>query len=127
MSEPRVWKWMAPATAMVAMIPLGMWINLVVERNAWPWLGLCNYLVFGLMPVFGIQAWAAFGAYYRHLEVEDYVDKRNAMTQTAETRLFDYARTMHPDTVAQLLMHRKVIWRIKETKLKNLVDWVLSL
>jgi hypothetical protein len=125
-SEPRVWKWMVPAMAMVVMAPLAMWVTMTAERNAWAWFGLCSYLAYGLMPVFGLQAWAAYQAYYRHLSVQDFIDKRNAMTTTAETRLFDYAHTMHPDAVRMLLMHRKLVWRIKETKMKDLVDWVLD-
>ena len=125
-SEPRVWKWMVPAMAMVAMIPLAMWVTMIAERNTGEGFGFCSYLVYGLMPVFGLQAWAAYQAYYRHLSVQDYIDKRNAMTTTAETRLFDYAHTMHPDTVKMLLMHRKSKWRVKETKLTELVDWVLD-
>lgn len=125
-SEPRVWKWMVPAALMVAMFPLGAWVTMIAERNTWEWFGLCSYLVYGLMPVLGLQAWAAYQAYYRHLSVQDFIDKRNAMTTTAETRLFDYAHTMHPDTVKMLLMHRKSKWRVKETKLKDLVDWVLD-
>jgi len=125
-SDPKVWKWIVPAAAMVAMIPLGLWVDLIAERNSWPPLGFCNIFLFGLIPIFGIQAWAAFAAYYRHLDVEDYSQKRAALSTTAEVRLFEYARTMHPDTVKLLLMHRKTKWRVKEAKIGELVDWVLD-
>jgi len=125
-SEPRVWKWLVPAIVMLAMVPLGAWVNMISERNTWLWLGWCNFLVIGMMPILGIQAWAAFGAYYRHLDVQDYIDKRNAVTTTPETRLFEFARTMHPEAVKLLLMQRKTKWRVTEAKLGDLVDWVLD-
>jgi hypothetical protein len=125
-SEPRVWKWMVPAMFMVSMLPLGAFVNAIAERNSWAWLLWCNWFVYGMMPVLFVQAWQANRAYFRHLAVEDFIDKRNAVTTTAETRLFDYAHTMHPDTVKMLLMHRKSKWRVKETKLTDLVDWVLD-
>lgn len=126
MNDPRAWKWLVPAIVMVALAPLGIWINMVAERDGWPWLMWCNCLVVGTMPILGVQAWAAFVAYFRHLEVEDFAERRNSMSTTAEVRLFEMARTMHPDTVGLLLAHRKMKWRIKEAKQSDLVDWVLD-
>jgi hypothetical protein len=108
------------------MWPLGEIVKVIAERNEWAWLLWCNYLVYGLMPVFGLQAWAAYQAYYRHLAVEDFINKRTAETTTAETRLAEMTRSMHPDAVRMLLMHRKMVWRIKEVKMGDLVDWVLD-
>lgn len=125
-NEPRIYKWLSPAAGMVCLVPLALWINMLADRNGWAWLMWCNCAVVGLIPLLGIQAWAGFIAYYRRLEVNDYADKRSALTTTAETRLFEYARTMHPETVKLLLMHRRTKWRIKETALNDLVDWVLD-
>jgi hypothetical protein len=125
-NDPRVWKWLVPAVGAVALVPLGMWINMIASRDGWPWLLWCNCLVVGMMPLLGIQAWAAFTAYYRHLDVEDFSQRRAALSTTAEVRLFEMARTMHPDTVGLLLAHRKMKWRIKEAKQSDLVDWVLD-
>lgn len=125
-NEPRVWKWLVPAAVMCAMPVLAIWVSEIAERNAWPSLVFCNIFFIGLMPVLAIQAWAAFGAYYRHQANEDYIEMRNADATTAETRLFEFARAMHPETVKLLLMHRKTKWRIKEARLGDLVDWVLD-
>lgn len=124
--EPRIWKWMVPGMAMVAMIPLSGWMNMVAERNSWSWMLWCPFFLIGTMPLLGIQAWAAFSAYFRHLDIEDYASKRNSLATTAETRLFEYARTMHPETVKLLLLQRKVIWRVKEAKPGEMADWVLD-
>jgi len=126
MNEPRVWKWMVPSALMVAMMPAAAWVNMVAERNGWAWMLWCSLFLVGTMPLFGIQAWAAFAAYYRHMEIDDYASKRNALSTTAETRLFEYARSMHPETVKLLLLQRKVIWRVKEAKPGEMADWVLD-
>jgi len=123
---PRVWKWLVPAAVMCAMPPLAMWVSAIAEKDGWPSLVFCNYFLIGLMPVLAVQAWAAFGAYYRHQAVDDFTQKRNATSNTAETRLFEYARSMHPETVRLLLLQRKLIWRIKEAKPGEMVDWVLD-
>lgn len=126
MNEPRVWKWMVPGALMVAMMPVAAWVNMIAERNGWAWMLWCAFFLVGTMPLFGIQAWAAFAAYYRHMEIDDYASKRNALSTTAETRLFEYARTMHPETVKLLLLQRKTIWRVKEAKPGEMADWVLD-
>jgi len=124
--DPKVYKWLVPGMAMVAMIPLAGWSNMIAERNSWQWMLWCSAFLFGCMPILGIQAWAAFAAYYRRAEVQDFVDKRNALANTAEVRQFEYARTMHPETVKLLLIQRKTIWRVKEMKASESVDWVLD-
>jgi hypothetical protein len=117
---------MVPGVAMVALISLAGWVNMAAERNGWAWMLWCSFFLIGAMPLLGIQAWAAFSAYYRHLDIEDYASKRNALSTTAETRLFEYARSMHPETVKLLLLQRKVIWRVKEAKPGEMADWVLD-
>jgi hypothetical protein len=117
---------MVPGALMIAMMPAAAWVNMAAERNGWAWMLWCSCFLIGAMPLFGIQAWAAFAAYYRHMEIDDYATKRNALSTTAETRLFEYARTMHPETVKLLLLQRKTIWRVKEAKLSEMADWVLD-
>lgn len=124
--ETRVYKWLVPGVAMVAMLPLAAWTKAIAEGNGWGWLLWCSAFWVGVMPILGIQAWAAFAAYFRRAEVEDFVDKRNALSTTAEVRLFEYARSMHPDAVKLLLAQRKIVWRVKEAKRGELVDWVLD-
>jgi hypothetical protein len=99
---------------------------MIAERNDWAWMLWCSAFWIGVMPFLGIQAWAAFVAYFRHAEVQDFVDKRNALSYTAEVRMFEFARTMHPEAVKLLLTQKKTIWRVKEAKLHEMADWVLD-
>ena len=60
MNEPRVWKWMVPAFAMVGLVPVALLINDMAQENGWAWFAWCNFPVVGWMFFLGIQAWAAF-------------------------------------------------------------------
>jgi hypothetical protein len=88
-----------------------------------------SYCIFGSVPVMLIlaaQSVAMFWAYYTNLFTDQFVARRRAIAETPETRLFEMARQMHPEAVRLLLLHRKVVWHIKETELRELVDWVLD-
>jgi hypothetical protein len=124
--EPRVWKWLVPAFAMVMMVPMAMWVNMISRSYGWEWLPVCSTALFLLMPFLGIQAWAAFKAYYRRAEVQDFVDRQNALANTAEVRKFEYSRSMHPEVLKLLLLQEKTVWRVKEAKPGEFVDWVLD-
>ena len=124
--NPRVWKWMVPAMLAPCFLVLQLWINLYAERARWPGLEFCGFATVPIMAILAIQAGAGFRAYYREIETMQFVDRRNAMATTAEIRLFEMAKLMHPETVRLLLHHRKMVWRIRETSLHELVDWVLD-
>ena len=120
--NPRAWKWMLPALGLAGLLMAQIWIN---AEGSGVWL----YCIYGNVPVMLIlaaQSMAMFYAYYTALYTNQFVARRRALAENAETRLFEMARMMHPEAVRLLLMHRKVVWHIKETPLKDLVDWVLD-
>jgi len=122
-NNPRVWKFMVPGAGAAAVLMLQMWI----WGNGKPWMQLyCAYATVPVMILLAAQCLAMFWAYYLRIFNDEFVERRRALSQTAETRLFEMARLMHPDTVKLLLMHRKTKWRIKEAKVNELVDWVLD-
>jgi hypothetical protein len=113
---------MLPAVGLAGLLMAQIWISAEGEG---PWL----YCIYGNVPVMLIlaaQSLAMFYAYYTALYTNQFVARRRALAENAETRLFEMARMMHPEAVRLLLMHRKVVWRIKQTPLKELVDWVLD-
>ena len=117
---------MVPALLTPCLLVLQLWINLYAERMQMPWLLWCGCATVPAMMILAAQAVAGFRAYYRQIESDQLAMHRNALATTAETRLFEMARMMHPETVKLLLMHRKTKWRIKESHLSELVDWVLD-
>lgn len=122
-NNPRVWKFMVPGVGAAAVLMLQMWIG----GNGKPWMQqYCFYATVPVMILLAAQCLAMFWAYYLRIFNDEFVERRRALSQTAETRLFEMARLMHPDTVKLLLMHRKTKWRIKEAKVNELVDWVLD-
>lgn len=122
-NNPRVWKFMVPGVGAAAVLMLQMWIG----GSGKPWMQeYCFYATVPVMILLAAQCLAMFWAYYLRIFNDEFVERRRALSQTAETRLFEMARLMHPDTVKLLLMHRKTKWRIKEAKVNELVDWVLD-
>ena len=128
--RPRVWKWMVPALLIPCVLMAQLWVAGSGDpRQAEYGQAWASYCIFGTVPVMLIlfvQAVAMLWSYYAEILTNQFVDRRNALSTTAETRLFEMARMMHPETVRLLLMHRKTKWRIKESKLSDLVDWVLD-
>ena len=122
-NNPRVWKFMVPGAGAAAVLMLQMWIG----GNGKPWMQLyCAYATVPVMILLAAQCLAMFWAYYLRIFNDEFVERRRALSTTAETKLFEMARMMHPETVKLLLMHRKTKWRIKEAKVNELVDWVLD-
>ncbi len=121
---PRNWKWIVPALGIGVVLMAQMMINSVVSRS--PWMAYCIYGTVPVMLILGAQSVAMFWAYYSSIYTRQFVDRRNAQSTTADTRLFEMAKQMHPETVRLLLLQRKVVWQIKATPLSELVDWVLD-
>jgi hypothetical protein len=122
-NNPRVWKSMVPGVGAAAVLMLQMWIG----GSGKPWMQLyCAYATVPVMILLAVQCLVMFWAYYARIFNDEFVERRRALSTTAETKLFEMARMMHPETVKLLLMHRKTKWRIKEAKVNELVDWVLD-
>jgi len=122
-NNPRVWKFMVPGVGAAAVLMLQMWIG----GSGKPWMQLyCAYATVPVMILLAVQCVVMFWAYYARIFNDEFVERRRALSTTAETKLFEMARLMHPETVKLLLMHRKTKWRIKEAKVNELVDWVLD-
>ena len=122
-NNPRVWKFMVPGVGAAAVLMLQMWIG----GSGKPWMQLyCAYATVPVMILLAVQCVVMFWAYYARIFNDEFVERRRALSTTAETKLFEMARMMHPETVKLLLMHRKTKWRIKEAKVNELVDWVLD-
>ncbi len=122
-NNPRVWKFMVPGVGAAAVLMLQMWIG----GSGKPWMQLyCAYATVPVMILLAVQCVVMFWAYYARIFNDEFVERRRALSTTAETKLFETAKLMHPETVRLLLMHRKTKWRIKEAKVNELVDWVLD-
>lgn len=122
-NNPRVWKFMVPGVGAAAVLMLQMWIS----GSGKPWMQqYCAYATVPVMVLLAVQCLAMFWAYYLRIFNDEFIERRRALSTTAETKLFEMAKLMHPETVKLLLMHRKTKWRIKEAKVNELVDWVLD-
>lgn len=122
MYELRIWKWLMPAMALPALFVVAVVLSDVGNDLAWT----CAGGLVMLMPVLAVQAWAGFRAYYREVDVSQKETLRRALADSAEVRLFEYARLMHPETVRLLLKHRREVWRVRELKGEDLCTWVLD-
>lgn len=120
MNELTMWKWLVPAGLVPLLGGAAMWLG---EFDGFLY---CASALVGLMAIFAVQGWAGFRAYFRELESVQYERKHTALANTAEVRLFEMARTMHPQTVQLLLKHRREVWRIRESKDIENVTWVLD-
>lgn len=125
-SGRRNWKWMVPGLFVPVLFVLTIWMNDWAVRAGQPWLLWCGCVSVPGMAILAVQAVAGFRAYYQSLETDQLERRRNALATTAEIRLFEAARGMHPEAVRLLLLHKKDVWRIKETPVNELVDWVLD-
>lgn len=117
---------MVPGMAAPILVVLQLWLNNWSDAAGVPGVKLCAFATMPMMAILLVQAWAGFNAYYRQIEVDQLSAKRNALATTAEIRLFEATRGMHPEAVRLLLKHRMTVWRIRETPIDQLADWVLD-
>lgn len=118
--EPRNWKWMVPAGLIT---PCVVWWKLAWVDWGWDeWamipLGLAGVLVIAFVLnlwLYGQRRWADL-----------YLDVQSARNATPEVRMMEAAKSMHPEAVKALLVHRRTIWRIKYIPKKETVDWILD-
>lgn len=112
-NEPRNWKWMTPA----AVAALCVW---ALENGWWPTPFTALGWICGLAAVVNL-----------YLYIQGHVaGERVAMVQarnsTPQVRLFEAARSMHPDAVRWLMLQQRIVWRMKYVPKENYVDWILD-
>lgn len=118
--KPRNWKWMVPA----GCIPLLLVAWGSMDGNG-DW---ARYAVIplGLAVVASVAALMNGILYAWHYAAQIYGDVRAVLNSTPEVRMFEAAKSMHPDTAKALLVHRRTIWRQKYIPVKELVDYILD-
>lgn len=119
-SEPRNWKWIVPA---MLISPCLVWFS--QAWNVWLW-GAWALVPLGLAIVLFVAALINAWAYVAEHWANTYANIRSVQNSTAEVRMFEAAKGMHPDAVKALLVHRRTVWRVKYIPLKDTVDWILD-
>lgn len=113
-NEPRNWKWMVPAT----VAALCLW---GLRSPGWweaPLAGVAGICALAAAVNLWIYVWS-------HVMTER-VAMRQALNSTPQVRLFEAARSMHPDAVRWLMLQQRTVWQIKYVPRENYVDWVLA-
>jgi len=111
---------MVPATLSIPCLVLGTKAWMVWHWQEWA------LVPYGLAAVLFIAALVNVWAYVAEHWADVYANIRTANNSTPEVRMFEAAKTMHPETVKALLMHRRTAWRIKYVALKDVTDWILD-
>lgn len=78
------------------------------------------------MLIFTVVGLASFAETQSRWMADVFRQRREALAVTPESVLFELARTMHPETTAQLLLYRKIVWRVREARADELCEWVLD-
>lgn len=117
-----MWSWMAPAMGAGGVFVLAVWIS----RSPVDLAQYCAGSLALVMLVLILQGMAGFRAYYRGIETAQFEARRRAQADTAEVRLFDACRGMHPEAVRLLFKHRLEVWRIREMPAPELLLAVLD-
>lgn len=119
--RPRNWKWMVPAGAVAPL--LWWWHDWDSSGGIWHDAAVVPLL---LTIICGLAALMNLVLYVYHYFTEMYSEIRETQNRTPEVRMFEAAKSIHPDAIKALLVHRRTIWRIKYVPLKDLVDWILD-
>lgn len=106
----RMWSWLIPGVGAGFLFVAVLFIGARGDVNA----QYCGGGMLVVMALLFVQAWAEFRSAYREEEVRQFVEKRHALADTAENRLADALRGMHPETVRQFFRHRIEVWRTME-------------
>ncbi len=121
-SDLKIWNWMVPGMAAGLLFGLVLWLGSLGTETA----GYCALALVPVMLVLVLQTVSGHRAYYRQVEVDQLSQKRTALADSAEVRLFEACRGMHPEAVRMLLKHRLEVWRIKEMPAQDLLLAVLD-
>lgn len=118
---PRNWKWMVPLALVAPCIAWwNAWFMWGGSWRMWAIVPACLCLVFGIAFIVNLYLYVA----QHHADI--FADVQVARNSTAEVRMFEAARGMHPEAVKALLVHRRTIWRIKYVPLKDVTDWIMD-
>lgn len=120
-NEPRNWKWMVPA--ILAAPCVWWWNDWAMGGDPWKKLAIIPAMLVG---IFTTSTLINGALYVYHHWSRMYSDVQTAKNSTPEVRMFEAARTMHPEAVKALLVHRRSIWRIKYVPVKDTVDWIFD-
>ena len=113
---------LVPGVAAGLLLGLALWVRTSELEMA----GYCSGSLFFVAVLLLVQAFSGYRAYYRQIEVDQLSQRRTALADTAEVRLAEFMRQMHPETVRLFLKHRLEVWRIREMPGRELVTWVLD-
>jgi len=118
----KVWSWMAPGLAAGCLFGLVLWLGSLGTATG----GYCAASLAVVILVLVLQSVSGHRAFYRQVEVDQLSQKRTALADSAEVRLAEFMRGMHPETVRLFLKHRLEVWRIREMKGEELYTMVLD-
>lgn len=120
--ELKLWNWILPGIAAGLLLGLATWMS----QSQIGMAVYCAGSLFFVAVILLVQAFSGYRAFYRQIEVDQLSQKRTALADTAEVRLAEFMRGMHPETVRLFLKHRLEVWRVREMKGYELVTWVLD-
>lgn len=120
--ELKPWNWLTPGIAAGLLLGLAAWMSQSQIGMAVYCAGSLLFIAVILL----VQAFSGYRAFYRQIEVDQLSQKRTALADTAEVRLAEFMRQMHPETVRLFLKHRLEVWRVREMNGNELVTWVLD-
>lgn len=121
-NEPRNWKWMVPGALFTVLTVVGAWL-FAQDANNSRWWGWGS--VWGVAFVFFLAWITNWWAYIAMHIVNNSVALRKSQYETPEVRMFEAAKGMHPESVASLLAHRRLIWEVEYLAVGDMIDWVL--
>ncbi len=119
--RPRNWKWMVPAA--LAGPCIWWWNDWFISGGNWKELAIIPLVITSVLTIAALMNVILY--IYAHW-TDLYEAVQSARNSTAEVRMFEAAKGMHPDAVKALLLHRRSIWRIKYVPLKDVVDWIFD-
>ena len=122
MNDLRSWNWMLPGMAAGGVLGLAVWMS----RSELDMALYCAGSLLFVALILLMQAFSGYRAFFRQIEVDQLSQRRTALADTAEVRLAEFMRQMHPETVRLFLKHRLEVWRVREMSANELVTWVLD-
>lgn len=120
--ELKLFNWLIPGVLAGFMLGFALWLS----QSELDMALYCAGSFFFVAVLLLVQAFSGYRAFYRQVEVDQFSQKRTALADTAEVRLAEFMRGMHPETVRLFLKHRLEVWRIREMRGEELYTMVLD-